>query len=186
MSTPPSEVSAATRHRQAMEAMIRKVYGFPQLEQPNPNPSKLIPVPRGGRVLTPSPGRYCPVLRTEVVEARRAAYACGVTWSAWFRWYHLRRNYEADPTAFRNGLLRKVERDPPPMMSLGLHAALRRPGMTMQRLADLMDAFDAPLTEIHQIYLREIAAIFEDMRRPLRPRRNKRRALRMVAGEPNS
>lgn len=166
--------SVETLREQWIEAMIKDGVGRFEIHKWPPHTPREV-MARGKATRPPEPGQYFPVSREEVDSARDAALACGVTFRTFMHWHLLRRNYEANPAKLKYGSSKKVRRDPPPCMSMWLRMNLQKPGMTLQRLADMLDRPDIPQTETHQNLRQEIADIFTDMRRRLWPRRSRRR-----------
>lgn len=160
--------------RQWIEAMIREGVGRLERSKHPPGLSRA-EIAQVVATRPPPPGKYFPVSREEVDAAREAAFACGVTFRTWMHWHLLRRNYEANPAVLR-GPRKKVVRDALPMMSSSLFMNLKKPGMSMQRLADMLDQRSGTSTEIERQLRQEIANIFTDMRRRLWPRRSRIRS----------
>lgn len=159
---------------QWIEAMINDGVGRFEIHKwPPRTPREVMARAKANR--PPEPGKYFPVSREDVDAARDVMLSCGVTFRTYMNWHLLRRNYEANPAKLKYGPSRKVERDPLPCMSLWLGMNLRKPGMTLQQLAEMLDRPDVPQTEAHQILRQEIADIFTDIRRRLWPRRSRRR-----------
>jgi len=173
MARPPAEYSVEELREQWIEAMIKHGVGPIEASKHPPGTPRAV-MARAKATRAPDPGKYYPVSRAEVEAARDAAIACGVTFGSWMDWHLLRRNYEADPTVLRHGLSKKVARDPLSMSSMGLVMYLKKPGMTMQRLAEMLDAPGAPQTEIHRHIRQEIADKLADLCSPLEPRRTRR------------
>lgn len=174
MAPRPIEYSVETLREQWIEAMIKHGVGQAEIVKwPPGTPREVMARAKASRA--PESGKYYPVSRDEVEAARDAAIACGVTFGSWMEWHLLRRNYEADPTVLKLGLSRKVARDPLPMISMGLVMYLKKSGMTMQRLAEMLDAPGAPQSEIHRSIRQEIADKLADLASPLEPRRTRRR-----------
>ena len=170
-----AEYSVDTLREQWIVAMIKHGVGPIEASKHPPGTPREV-MARAKATRPPEPGKYYPVSRDEVEAARDAALACGVTWRSWAHWHLLRRNYEADPTVLRMGSSRKVARDPLPQSCMGLYMYLKKPGMTMQRLAEMLDAPGAPQTEIHMSIRKEIADKLADLCCPLEPRRTRRRS----------
>jgi hypothetical protein len=123
----------------------------------------------------PGAGEYFPVSRAEVEAARDAALGCGVTYGTLMRWHLLRRNYEADPSQLWGGPLKKVRRNPPLRMSMGLVFLMTRRRMALGLFAEEFDAGLIAQTAVHRDLRAEIDALFQDLRRPLAPRRPRRK-----------
>lgn len=168
------EYSVETLREQWIEAMVMHGVGKVEILKWRAGTPREV-MARAKATRAPEPGKYYPVSRATVEAARDAALACGNTFGSWMDWHLLRRNYEADPAVLKNGSSKKVSRDPLPRISMGLVMYLKKPGMTMQRLAEMLEAPGAPQTDVHRNIRQEIADIFADIASPLEPRRTRRR-----------
>lgn len=165
--------SDGARRQQWLEEIIRDVYDpLAQAEQLSTHGRTGTITYRNGAT-SESPGAWFAVTKREVQLARYAAFRCGVTFSTWMHWHLLRRNYEADPNV-RRGPFKKVRRGDGAKLSGALYLLLRRPGMSMVKIANLIDALGEPLTESQRHIRAEIGALLSDMCRPLAPKRSRR------------
>jgi hypothetical protein len=156
--------------QQSIEAKIRDAYD--PLAPRRPLQTRTGTVVHRSGTTHQSPNAWFPVTRADVISARQAAFACGVTFSTWMDWHLVRRNYEADPKVLKRGPWKKVKRGEAARITMGLVMCLKRPGASMLSIADEIDSLGASASECQQHMRQEIAAIFADMCRTLEPRRS--------------
>lgn len=167
--------SHETLRQQWLEEIIRNVYDpLAPAEQLSTHGRTGTITYRNGAT-SKSPGAWFAVTKREVQAARYAAFRCGVTFSTWMHWHLLRRNYEANPNV-RRGPFKKVRRGDGARLSGVLYLSLRRPGMSMVKIANLIDALGEPLIDSQRHIRAEIGALLFDMCRPLTPKRSRRRS----------
>jgi len=177
MDRPPPEYTVKQLRTQWIETMIREGVGRDGEMLTKPGMTRA-EVAHAKAHRPREPGKYYPVSRAEVEAARDAALACGVTFSTHMDWYMLRRNYEADPTVLQKGPWRQVQRGPLPSSSMVLMMTQRNPGTTLKTIAAHIDGLGDSRTEQQQAIRARIDWLFEDLNRPLRPRRTPLRTAR--------